>query len=138
MRFGRKKYNAYRKRSFTATDNQRREYAKKMDELSEEFSKLEGWNLSSVKDSAYKDFGNYSVRLSNHSADNNYHNLDGGYLLINIKASKLDFVDIINNKLDEILEKINTLDLEKYRFINVTKSNINCYYKGYKTKKDVI
>ena len=138
MGFGKSRYNAYRKRSFNRSDKQRREYAQAMDELEQAFDELDGWYLSSMKDSAYKDFGNYSVRLSNHSADNNYHNLDGGYLLINIKASKLDFVDIINNKLDEILEKINTLDLEKYRFINVTKSNINYYYKGYKTKKDVI
>lgn len=138
MRFGKKRYNTYRKRNFTLTDNQRREYAAKMDELSEEFSKLEGWSLSSTKDSAYKHFDNYQVRLSNHSAENDYHDLENGYLLINIKVSKLDFVKIIKTQLDEILKKINELDLEKYRFINVTKSNINCYYKGYKTKKDTI
>ena len=138
MRFGKKRYNTYRKRNFTSTDNQRREYAEKMDELSEEFSKLEGWSLSSTKDSAYKHFDKYQVRLSNHSADNQYHDLENGYLLINIKASKLDFVKIIKTQLNEILEKINELDIEKYRFINVTKSNINCYYKGYKTKKDTI
>ena len=138
MRFGKKRYNTYRKRNFTSTDNQRREYAEKMDELSEEFSKLEGLSLSSTKDSAYKHFDKYQVRLSNHSADNQYHDLENGYLLINIKASKLDFVKIIKTQLNEILEKINELDIEKYRFINVTKSNINCYYKGYKTKKDTI
>lgn len=138
MRFGKKRYNTYRKRNFTSTDNQRREYAAKMDELSEEFSKLKGWSLSSAKDSAYKQFDNYQVRLSNHSADNQYHDLENGQLIINIKASKLDFVKIIKTQLNEILEKINELDLEKYRFINVTKSNINCYYKGYKTKKDTI
>ena len=138
MRFGKKRFNTYRKRTFTSTDNQRREYAAKMDELSEEFSKLEGWSLSSAKDSAYKHFDNYQVRLSNHSAENDYHDLENGYLLINIKASKLDFVKIIKTQLDEILKKINELDLEKYRFINVTKSNINCYYKGFKTKKDTI
>lgn len=138
MRFGSKRYNSYRKRSFTATDSQRREYAKKMDELAEQFSNLEGWSLSSMKDSAYRYYDNYVVRLSNHTADNKYHDIENGYLIINIKASKLDFIHVINNKLDEILEKINQLDLEKYRFINVTSSNINCYYKGYKTKKDVI
>ena len=63
MRFGKKRYNTYRKRNFTSTDNQRREYAEKMDELSEEFSKLEGWSLSSTKDSAYKHFDKYQVRL---------------------------------------------------------------------------
>ena len=138
MRFGNRRYNAYRKRSFTAADNQRREYAKKMDELAEQFSNLDGWSLSSMKDSAYKHYENYIVRLSNHTADNKYHDIENGYLIINIKASKLDFIHVINNKLDEILEKINQLDLEKYRFINVTSSNINCYYGGCRAREDII
>ena len=44
----------------------------------------------------------------------------------------------VNSYFGKFLKKINELDLEKYRFINVTKSNINCYYKGFKTKKDTI
>lgn len=111
-----------------------------MDELEQAFDDLEGWELSSMKDSAYKDFGKYEVRLSNHSADNQYHDLENGKLLVNIKASKLNFVDIIENHLQKIIEKIETLDLEQYRFINATnlENNIKCYYKGYKSKKDVI
>ena len=107
---------------------------------SAEIDELGGWELSSMKDSAYKDFGKYEVRLSNHSADNQYHDLENGHLIVNIKASKLNFVDIIENHLQKIIEKIETLDLEQYRFINATnlENNIKCYYKGYKSKKDVI
>ena len=140
MAYGTRKYNAYRKRSFTRSDKQRRDYAQAMDDLEQAFEKLDGWSLSSMKDSAYKDFGKYEVRLSNHSADNQYHNLENGRLIVNIKASKLNFINIIENRLDTILEKVNKLDLDKYRFINATnmEHEIKCYYKGYKTKKDVI
>lgn len=140
MAYGKNRYNAYRKRSFNRTDNQRREYAKAMDQLEKGFENLDGWELSSMKDSAYKDFGKYIVRLSNHSADNQYHDLENGKLIVNVKASKLNFVSIIENKLDTILEKIDTIDLEKYRFINATcmEHEIKCYLKGYKTKKDII
>lgn len=57
-----------------------------------------------------------------------------------MKASKLNFVDIIENKLDKILEKVDKLDLDKYRFINATnlEHDIKCYLKGYKTKKEVV
>jgi orf140a gp len=140
MNYGKSRYNAYRKRSYSRSDTQRRKYAQAMDELEQSFDDLEGWELSSMKDSAYKDFGKYEVRLSNHSADNQYHDLENGKLLVNIKASKLNFVDIIENHLQKIIEKIETLDLEQYRFINATnlENNIKCYYKGYKSKKDVI
>ncbi|MCB5077988.1 anti-CRISPR protein [Streptococcus phage phiKSM96] len=140
MAFGKRRYNSYRKRSFNRSDKQRREYAQAMEELEQTFENLEDWNLSSMKDSAYKDYDKYEVRLSNHSADNQYHNLQYGKLIINIKASKMNFVWIIENKLDAILEKVNKLDLSKYRFINATSldHDIKCYYKNYKTKKDVI
>lgn len=140
MAFGKRRYNSYRKRSFNRSDKQRREYAQAMEELEQTFENLEDWNLSSMKDSAYKDYDKYEVRLSNHSADNQYHNLQDGKLIINIKASKMNFVWIIENKLDAILEKVNKLDLSKYRFINATSldHDIKCYYKNYKTKKDVI
>lgn len=140
MAYGKNRYNSYRKRSFNRSDKQRREYAQAMDNLEQSFKNLDGWYLSSMKDSAYKNFDKYQVRLSNHSADNKYHDLENGYLIINVKASKLNFVDIIENKLDKILEKVNKLDLDKYRFINATnmEHDIKCYYKGFKTKKDVI
>ncbi|AAC79572.1 ORF56 [Streptococcus phage 01205] len=108
MAYGKSRYNSYRKRSFNRSDKQRREYAQEMDRLEQTFEKLDGWYLSSMKDSAYKDFGKYEIRLSNHSADNKYHDLENGRLIVNVKASKLKFVDI------------------------------KCYYKGFKTKKDVI
>ena len=71
-------------------------------------------------------------------ADNQYHDLENGRLIVNIKASKLDFVPFIESgKVAEIVEKINKLDLTKYRFINVINGNLNCYIKGFKTKKEV-
>ena len=140
MAFGKTRYNAYRKRSFNRSDKQRREYAQAMEELENAFDNLDGWHLSNMMDSAYKDFDNYQVRLSNHSADNKYHDLENGYLIVNVKASKLHFVDIIENKLDKILEKVDKLELDKYRFINATnlEHDIKCYLKGYKTKKEVV
>ena len=140
MNYGKSKYNTYRKWSYSRSDTQRRKYAQAMDELEQAFDGLEGWELSSMKDSAYKNFDKYQVRLSNHSADNQYHDLENGYLIVNVKASKLNFVDIIENKLDKILEKVDKLDLDKYRFINATnlEHDIKCYLKGYKTKKEVV
>ena len=140
MAFGKSRYNAYRKRSFNRSDKQRREYAQAMEELENAFDNLDGWHLSNMMDSAYKNFDNYQVRLSNHSADNKYHDLENGYLIDNVKASKLNFVYIIENKLDKILEKVDKLDLDKYRFINATnlEHDIKCYLKGYKTKKEVV
>ena len=66
--------------------------------------------------------------------------LENGKLLVNVKASKLNFLDIIKNHLQKIIGKIEKLDLEPYRFINATnlENNIKCYYKDYKSKKDVI
>lgn len=60
-------------------------------------------------------------------------------MIVNIKASKQDFVTIIEHKLSGILAKVDTLDLSSYRFINITNNGrrLTCYYKGYKTKKDV-
>lgn len=142
MAYGKSRYNAYRKRSFNRSDTQQREYAQAMDELSQAFDELSqyGWSISSHLDSAYKNYDYYQVRLSNHSADNQYHDIYEGYLIVNIKASKLDFVKIIEHRLRGILAKIDTLDLSPYRFINVTNNGrrLTCYYKGFKTKKDVI
>lgn len=130
-------YNRYRKRSYNRSKNQNREYAQQMEALEIFFDGLDEWILSSMKDSAYKSFENYEVRLSNHSADNKYHDLENGTLLVNIKTSKLKFQEIIETKLDDILKVVNNLDLEKYRFINIVNGNINCYLKNYKTKKEV-
>ena len=140
MAFGKNRYNAYRKRSFNMSDSKRKEYAQAMDELEQAFDELDGWILSSKMDSAYKNFDNYEVRLSNHSADNQYHDLENGRLIVNVRASKLNFLSVIQSQLDEILAKVDKLPLSYYRFINVNLANksISCFYKGYKTKKDVI
>lgn len=138
MGFGYKKYNSYRKRVYTYSKTKRREYAEKMEALEENFDNLNGWSLSTMKDSAYKTMDNYTIRLSNHSANNQYHDIfDSNKLLVNIKASKLDFIDVINNKLSDVLNIIDTLDLSNYRFVNVLNGRIDCYLKDYKTKKDV-
>lgn len=141
MVYGKSRYNAYRKRSFNRSDTQRREYAQAMDELSQAFDELFqfGWSISSHLDSAYKNYDYYQVRLSNHSADNQYHDIHNGYLIINIKASKQDFVNLIENYLSDLLSYLDTLDLSLYRFINVTNKGkrITCYYKNFKSKKDV-
>ena len=140
MAFGENRYNAYRKRSLNMSDSKRKEYAQAMDELEQAFDELDGWILSSKMDSAYKNFDNYEVRLSNHSADNQYHDLENGRLIVNVRASKLNFLSVIQSQLDEILAKVDKLPLSDYRFINVNLANksISCFYKGYKTKKDVI
>ena len=140
MAFGKNRYNAYRKRSFNMSDSKRKEYAQAMDELEQAFDELDGWILSSKMDSAYKNFDNYEVRLSNHSADYQYHDLENGRLIVNVRASKLNFLSVIQSQLDEILAKVDKLPLSDYRFINVNLANksISCFYKGYKTKKDVI
>ena len=140
MAFGKNKYNSYRKRSFNRSDKQRREYAQAMDELEQAFDEVDGCLLSSKMDSAYKNFDNYEVRLSNHSADNQYHDLENGRLIVNVRVSKLNFLSVIEDQLDGILAKVDKLSLSDYRFINVNLANktISCFYKGYKTKKDII
>lgn len=136
--FGTRRYNSYRKRSFNQTDNQRRAYAQQMEELQEVFDNMQDWSISSALDSAYKSYEKFELRLSNHSANNQHHDLENGHLIVNIKASKLDFVKLIKSgKVDEFVEKINKLDLPRYRFINVVNGNLNCYIKGFKTKKEV-
>lgn len=141
MAYGKSRYNAYRKRSFNRSDTQRREYAQTMDELGRVFDELSqfGWSISSHLDSAYKNYDYYQVRLSNYSADNQYHDIHEGYLIVNIKASKQDFVNLIENYLSDLLSYLDTLDLSLYRFINVTNKGkrITCYYKNFKSKKDV-
>lgn len=137
-------YNYYRKRHYNRSKNQNREYAEQMDDLWNLFQNEEPykqWSLSTRMDSAYyyDSDREIEIRLSNHSADNKYHDLHNTeYLFVNVQASKLDFKKMIDNDIKPLLQVLDTLDLSKYRFINVTKQNINCFYKNYKTKKDVI
>ena len=133
-----RKYNSYRHRYYDISKTKAKEYASQMSAIREFFDNNKEWSLSSHGDSCYRYFDKYTIRLSNHSADNQYHDLSGKFdLLINIKCSKLDFVQIIQQKLDKIIKQINKLPLNKYRFINISNQHINCFYKEYKTKKDV-
>ena len=132
----RRKYNAYRHRYYNVSKSKARKYAASMNELSNYFDNSD-WDISAPLDSCYKNFGNYEIRISNHSAEY-VHDLSGKTgLLVNIKGSKLDFIDIINNKVPIVIKFLNKLPLNKYRFINIFYNNVNCYYKGFKTKKDI-
>ena len=134
--YGKSRYNSYRKRTYNLTDNQRRNYANEMKNL-EEYLQDSEWSYSPSLDSCYKNFENFELRLSNHSADNQYHNIiDSKYLLVNVKCSKLDFKKYIEKRVSKILHLLSTLDLSKYRFVNIVGNNVNCYVKGYKTKKE--
>ena len=133
-------FNRYRKRHYSISKTKAREYASEMENISELFSatgKYSDWSISSKLDSCYKDFSEYEIRISNHSADNKYHDIHTGYLIVNIKSSKLDFEEKIDNLVPTLTQKLKELDLEKYRFINVVNNKINCFYRGFKTKKDV-
>lgn len=131
-------YNYYRKRHYHLSDTKKRQYSQQMREIESYFDSLEGWAISSHLDSAYKLYPTFELRLSNHSADNQYHNLiDAIRITVNVKCSKLDFINIIENKIESIVQFIKTLEIEKYRFINIVDGKVNCYLRNYKTKKVV-
>ena len=130
-------YNSYRKRNYHLSHNQARKYAQAMDALSSYFNNKSDWTISTHLDSCYCDYPKYTIRLSNHSADNQYHDLNGtNGLLVNIRCRKLDFIDTIENKIPEIVKQLDKLPLQKYRFINIVNNKINCFYRNFKTKKD--
>ena len=89
-------YNSYRRRSYNISRSKARSYAEEMESLESSFAELSkaGWSISNHLDSCYKDYGKFELRLSNHSAAYQ-HDLNDGYLIVNIKKSKLDFVDFI-------------------------------------------
>lgn len=129
-------YNWYRKRHYNLSDSKKREYHNDLVELQETMSThFPDWSVSSRMDSCYKDYKQFTVRLSNHSIDNQYHNIHGGKLYVNIKASKLDFPTVIRIKLPEVLKALQSVDLEKYRLISVNQDRITLFYKNFKTKK---
>ena len=130
-------YNAYRKRNFHLSRTQARKYAQAMDALSHYFDDNDDWSISAHLDSCYCDYPQYTMRLSNHSADNQYHDLSGASgLLVNIRCRKLDFIDTIQNKVPKIVKQLDKLSLSKYRFINIVNHTITCFYRNFKTKKD--
>lgn len=132
-------YNRYRHRSYNISKSKAKDYAEEMESLQNGFLNLqkEDWKLSMNMDSCYKKFDNFELRISNHSADNQYHDLNGDDLIVNVKKSKLEFASFIKNDLDNLLSRLNELDLKKYRFVNINGNRINCFLKGFKTKKEV-
>ena len=127
-------WNSYRKRHYNISESKRRSYANQMQEIEEYFIENKDWDISSRLDSAYRSYNDYTVRLSNHSAENQYHDIHNGELLINIKSSKLDFIHRIENDVERIVEYVNTLELDNYRYIHVNGSFLKAYLKGFKTK----
>ena len=96
-------YNYYRKRHYHLSDTKKRQYSQQMRELESYFDSLEDWSISSHLDSAYKLYPTFELRLSNHSADNQYHNLiDAKRITVNVKCSKLDFISIMKIKLNRL------------------------------------
>lgn len=131
-------YNHYRHRHYNISKSKARNYAQQMDNLERIFDeKYPKWQLSAMKDSCYRDYGNFEIRISNHSAEYK-HDIQNGYLIVNIKGSKLDFPKIIDNVVPKVLNDLRRVNLQKYRFINVINNRIDLYYKGFKTKKDSI
>lgn len=133
-------YNYYRKRNYNLSKSKARAYAQAMDDLGNEFeSKYQDWALSTMKDSCYKMIADtVEIRISNHSANNQYHDIyDDKVLLVNIKGSKLDFPTIIEKKVPKVEKVLDGLELTNYRFINVVGDKVNAYIKGYKTKKEI-
>lgn len=97
------------------------------------------WQLSFKHNSCYKNFDNFEMRISNHSAETKHHDLsDNSFLLINIESSRYAFIKVIENFVPKVLNQLEQIDLKKYRFINITRNRMNCFLKGYKTKKEVI
>lgn len=141
--YGKSKYNGYRKRTYNLTDRQRRLYAQDMQDL-ENYLQSTEFSYSSSLDSIYKNYPDFELRLSNHSADNKYHSADNKYhdiytsstLLVNVRCSKLAYREYIEKKVPVILNLLKTLDLTKYRYINIINDQVNCYLKSYKTKKE--
>lgn len=134
--YGKSKYNAYRKRSYNLTERQRKLYAQDMQDL-ENYLQSTDYSYSSSLDSIYKNYPDFELRLSNHSADNQYHNIyTSSTLLVNVRCSKLAYREYIEKKVPVILNLLSTLDLTKYRYINIINDQVNCYLKDFKTKKE--
>lgn len=131
-------YNYYRHRHYNISKAKARNYAQQMENLENIFEKeYPEWQLSTMKDSCYCDYDQFEIRISNHSAEYK-HDIQNGYLIINIKGSKLDFPKIIDNVVPKVLNQLQDIDLTKYRFINIINNRIDLYYKKFKTKKDSI
>lgn len=130
-------YNHYRHRHYNLSRNQRRHYAKEMEELQRYFNDSPDWSISSHLDSCYKIYPDFELRLSNRSVAYK-HDVSGKFsLLVNISTSKQRFIDLIENKVDDLVAQLQTLPLENYRYINIVNGKIHCFLKNYKTKEEI-
>lgn len=91
------------------------------------------WQLSIRKNSCWRSYKDFLIKISNQSA--NYRFQQSDYLEVYINSSKLDFPKIIDNIVPKVLKRLQNIDLTEYRFINVINGRIDLYYKNFKTKK---
>lgn len=131
-------YNAYRKRHYNLSSNQKKKYAIETDEL-ENYLVNSSYYYSTNLDSVYKELDNSIIRLSNHKPTSEYHDLSDTVTrpIVDIRKSKKDFISFLENEMKEIETAILCLDLTYYRYIQVKPASktLVCYLKGYKTKK---
>jgi hypothetical protein len=131
-------YNAYRKRHYNLSSNQKKKYAQDMDEL-ETYLEQSPYTYSSHLDSVYKELENCTIRLSNHKPTSDYHDLSDTVTrpVVDIRKSKKDFITFLENEMEHLITILSYLDLTYYRYIQVKPASktLVCYLKGYKTKK---
>lgn len=131
-------YNSYRKRHYNLSSNQKKKYAQEMNEL-ETYLEQSLYSYSAHLDSVYKELEDCTIRLSNHKPTNNYHDLSDNTTrpIVDIRKSKKDFIDFLENEMENLITILSYLDLTYYRYIKVKPASktLVCYLKGYKTKK---
>lgn len=131
-------YNAYRKRHYNLSYNQKKQYALEMQEL-ENYLANSDYSYSTHLDSVYKELDDCTIRLSNHKPTSEYHDLSDNTSrpIVDIRKSKKDFISFLENEMENLITIISYLDLTYYRYIKVKpeRKTLVCYFKGYKTKK---
>lgn len=131
-------YNAYRKRHYNLSSNQKKKYTIEMQEL-ENYLANSDYSYSTHLDSVYKELDVFTIRLSNHIPTSDYHDLSDNTSrpIVDIRKSKKDFISFLENEMENLITIISYLDLTYYRYIKVKPESktLICYFKGYKTKK---
>lgn len=131
-------YNAYRKRYYNLSSNQKKKYAMEMQEL-ENYLSNSDYSYSTHLDSVYKELDDCTIRLSNHKPTSDYHDLSDNTSrpIVDIRKSKKDLINFLENEMENLITIISYLDLTYYRYIKVKPESktLICYFKGYKTKK---
>lgn len=131
-------YNAYRKRHYNLSANQKKQYALEMQEL-ENYIANSDYSYSTHLDSVYKELDDCTIRLSNHKPTSDYHDLSDNTSrpIVDIRKSKKDFISCLEKEMENLITIISYLDLTYYRYIKVKPESktLVCYFKGYKTKK---